>query len=60
MRRKVKDTIIKTVTAIMAILFILSAGCLDTPNTNVPTIMCFVSVTWLFLFVLANGERMMK
>lgn len=60
MRRRVKNAVIKTVTAIMTILFILSAGCLDTPNTNVPIIMCFVSVTWLLLFVLANAKRMMR
>ncbi len=60
MRRRVKNTIIKTVTAIMAILFILSAGCLDTPNTNVPIIVCFISEAWLLLFVLANAKRMMR
>lgn len=60
MRRRVKDTIIKVVTVIMAILFILGACCLDTPNTNTPIILCAISEAWLLLFVLANGKRMMR
>lgn len=58
MRRRVKDAIIKTVTAIMAILFILSAGCLDTPNTYISIVVCVISEAWLLLFVLANRKRL--
>ena len=53
-RNKVKNTILKIITYLMAILFILSLIALDSENI-IPIISLATSGTWLFLIGLANG-----
>ena len=54
MKRKIKNSILRTITTIAAALLILSAGCADTPS-NVPFIVAVASLTWLILFAYANS-----
>ena len=55
-KRKIKDTVIKTITWIMVLVFILGAGSLDTPGTMLPVIMCAVPLAWFGLFMYANRD----
>ena len=52
-----KNKILKTITGIMAVLFILAASSLDS-NTYIPHIICAVSEVWLILFLLANRKAL--
>ena len=49
-----KNFILKFITWVAGILFILSAGSLDSGNW-IPTITLIISGIWLALFGLANG-----
>ena len=49
----VKNFILKTITTIMAIIFIISACALDS-HSWIPGILCAVSAAWLALFCYAN------
>lgn len=50
-----KNKILKTITGIMAVLFLLSASGLDA-NTYTNHIICAVSEVWIVLFVIANRK----
>lgn len=50
-----KNLILKTITAIMAVLFVLSAACLDS-DTYIPHIICVVAEAWFVLFLIANRK----
>jgi hypothetical protein len=50
-----KNKILKSITGIMAVLFILAASALDS-NSYIPHIICAVSETWFILFLLANRK----
>ena len=52
-----KNKILKTITGIMAVLFILAASSLDS-NTYIPHIICAVSEVWFILFLLANRKAL--
>ena len=52
-----KNKILKTITGIMAVLFLLSASALD-GNTYIPHIICAVSEVWVVLFLLANRKAL--
>ena len=56
-RIKIKNMVLKTITWIMGIIFVLSMLSLDTPFSPswVPTITMVASMAWLALFGLANG-----
>jgi len=49
-----KNAILKTITAIMIFIFLLGAACLDSIS-NVPAVMCVVSLCWLAPFAYVNG-----
>lgn len=55
--RKAHDFILKGITIIAAALFVLAAGCADTPGTIVPFIVAVASLAWLTLFAYANCGR---
>ena len=55
-RRKLHDFIIKTITGIMAVLFVLAAGCLDSTPNNVPLTICWVCLGYFVLFIAANRD----
>ena len=55
MKPKTKNKILKTITAISVILFILAGCCLDS-ESKIPLIVLGASAAYLFLFSLANGE----
>ena len=55
MKRRIKNTILKTVTAIMAVLFIVSATALDSPS-RIPLVVCSIAEAWLLLFMYANRK----
>lgn len=55
MKRKIKNTILKTVAVVMALLFIISGSALDN-HSWVQYIVCGGSLAWLALFVYANKE----
>ena len=48
-----KNKILKTITGIMAVLFILAASGIDA-NTQINHIICVITEVWLVLFLLAN------
>ena len=50
-----KNKIIKTITVIMAVLFLLSASALD-GDTYIPHIICAISEAWIVLFLIANRK----
>lgn len=52
-----KNKILKSITGIMAVLFILAASALDS-NTYTPHIICAVSEVWIVLFLLANRKAL--
>lgn len=51
--RKVRQKIIKVITWIAAVMFVLFATALDS-GTWIPAIVCGICGAWLFLVVLAN------
>ena len=53
-----KNKILKGITGIMAIVFVVSVCLLDSERIEIPLIAIAVSMIWLFLFGLANRERM--
>ena len=52
-----KNKILKTITGIMAVLFIVSASALDS-NTYIPNFICAVSEVWIVLFMIANRKAL--
>ena len=52
-----KNKILKTITGIMAVLFILAASALDS-NTYIPHFICAVSEVWIVLFMIANRKAL--
>ena len=57
MRRiSVKNIVLKTITWIMAIAFILAACAVDSESI-IPAIICGVSLTWLVPITLINHRR---
>jgi hypothetical protein len=53
MKRKIKNIILKGITALMAMLFFISLGV--TEITWLSGSLLFVSLTWILLFALANN-----
>ena len=58
-RRSVKNIVLKTITWIMAIAFILSACAVDSESI-IPVIICRVTLTWLVPFTLINHRRFQR
>lgn len=52
--RKYKNKILKLVTAVAAVLFVVSANFLDITSI-IPFIICVVCLLWLGLFAYANN-----
>ena len=52
-KRKIKNFILKTITAIAAIGFGIFVNAIDSPSW-IPTIICVVCMIWLTLFAYAN------
>ena len=50
-----KNKILKSITGIIAVLFILAASAIDS-NTYIPHIICAVSEAWIVLFLIANRK----
>ena len=50
-----KNKILKTITVIMVVLFLLSASALD-GDTYIPHIVCAISEAWIVLFLIANRK----
>ena len=50
-----KNIVLKTITILVAFIFIVSASCLDSLSW-VPAIVCVASLGYLLLFALANKE----
>lgn len=55
LRKKIKNFVLRTITTIASAGVVLSAGCADSPNSNVPLIICIVCLAWIVLFCYANG-----
>lgn len=51
-----KNLILKTVTWINVVLFLLFACCIDSEGTYVPAIGCLITGAWLALFAYANRD----
>lgn len=54
MRRRIKNAILKAITAIAGTVFVLSACMLDS-ESYIPMILCMASGLWLSAFAYANG-----
>lgn len=54
-KKKLKNRILKTITAIAGAGVVVSGCCLDS-ESNVPLIICGVCLAWLTLFTVANVE----
>ena len=54
-KRKIKNFILKSITWVASILFLLSACALDS-ESMIPSIVLLVSMGWLALFIYANSE----
>ena len=55
-----KNTILKTITLVMSILFIVAVTAIDSVPNTIPVIVCFVSLGWFLLFMLANKDMELK
>lgn len=55
MKKKIKNTFLKTMAVLMALLFIISGSALDN-HSWIQYILCAVSLAWLLVFVFANKE----
>ena len=53
MKRKIKNIVLKGITAIMAVLFFIGLGA--TEVTWLSGTLLFASLTWILLFTLANN-----
>ena len=51
-----KNIILKILTAVAALGFIISACCLDS-NSYIPEFVCFICLAWLVPFICANSDR---
>lgn len=56
---KLKNKIIKSITYVMAFIFIFSACLLDS-DTWIPYIVCCVCLAWFILFMFVNREYLGK
>ena len=54
-KNKIKNFVLKTVTWIAGIVFVLSILSLDSPNFVLPVVCLMVSMLWLAVFSWANG-----
>lgn len=54
-KNKIKNFVLKTVTSIAGIIFVLSICALDSPNFVLPVVCLLVSGLWLAVFSWANG-----
>ena len=54
-RRRVKNKVLKTITAIVGVLWLFSACSLDSIS-NIPIIVNLICTGWIFLIFLANKE----
>lgn len=54
-RRRVKNKVLKTITAIVGVLWLFSACSLDSIS-NIPIIVNLLCTGWIFLIFLANKE----
>ena len=52
---KIKNIVLKSISGIMGITFIIGASSLDSEGTIVPILMVVISTVWLILFAIANG-----
>ena len=52
-----KNKILKTITGIMGVLFLLSASGLDA-NTYINQIICVIAEVWIVLFLFANRKAL--
>ena len=52
-----KNKILKSITGIMAVLFLLSASGLDA-NTYINQIICVIAEVWIVLFLIANRKAL--
>lgn len=53
MKKKLKNAIILTITAVMFVLWVLSVLAVDS-TTNIPIFTLIISTIWLFYFMWAN------
>lgn len=53
MKKKLKNAIILTITAVMFVLWVLSVLSVDS-TTNIPIFTLIISTAWLFYFMWAN------
>lgn len=51
-----KNKILRFITALMAVTFVVGASAVDSPNNNIPFAMCIVSLVWIGLFLLSNND----
>lgn len=59
MKRKVHDFILKVISAIALILFMISATALDSPSF-IPAIVCIICLLWLVVVSWATEYNMKK
>ena len=52
-----KNKILKTVTTIAGITFMVAGSCLDS-YSYIPHVICLVSLAWLSLMAIANREAL--
>lgn len=55
-----KNAILKTITFIMVLVFLVGACAVDSVPNTIPVIMCFGSLAWFLLFMLANHDMELK
>lgn len=55
MKRRIKNVILKTITAIALVVMMVCITAIDTEGTNIFYVGLLVSSAWLFTFAYANG-----
>lgn len=53
--KKIKSFILKTITCLMALVFVISISMLDSEVFYIPLIAMIISGAWLYLIAWANG-----
>ena len=56
---KLKNRILKSITYVMAFIFIFSVCLLDS-DTWIPYIVCFICMIWFVLFIIANKNYLIN
>lgn len=51
-----KNKILRRITAVMGIVFVIGATAIDSPNKTIPMTMCIIPLVWMLFLMAANKD----